>query len=126
MFLASRLSRWKGSRNGEDCRLSWSTGPDLSEDLLEVVPIANWFEVGLGLEVDAIAEALANGGSNASTALTRAVWICSAFSGRSGPGDLGVARGKKNRCSRSTFGPTEKRSASSSTRPSGPRGPARA
>ena len=28
--------------------------------------------------------------------MTRAVWTCSAFSGGSGPGDLGVARGEEN------------------------------
>jgi hypothetical protein len=73
-----------------------STGSDLSENLLEVVPIADRFEVGLGLEVDTIAEAFADGGSNRGDGPDQGRLDLLGMSGGNGPGDLRAARGKKN------------------------------
>src|SRR5262249_33460796 len=73
-----------------------STGLDLSEDLLELIPITDRFEVGLGLEVDAIAEALADGGSHRANSLDQSGLDLLRLLWGSGPGDLGVASGQKN------------------------------
>src|SRR5258708_7262214 len=75
---------------------SRSNGSDLSKDLLEVVPIADRFEVGLGLEVDAIAEALADGSPHGVDGLDQGGLDLLGLLGGGGPGDLGVTRGKKD------------------------------
>ena len=73
-----------------------STGSDLSQDLLEVVPIADWFEVGLGFEVNAIAETFGDRGSNRADGLDQSGLDLFGFVRGSDAGDLRVARGKKN------------------------------
>ena len=43
-------------------RLAGSTGSDVTDNLLEIVPISDRIEVGFGLEVNAITEAVGDGG----------------------------------------------------------------